>query len=471
MKKLILLTAVLFTTMQLNAQSRFVGKWQGILSAGQELTIVFHIEGKSDDSLTAKLDVPTQKATGILCSGVTADGDHITINMKALNGGYEGVLTDAEHIEGMWIQNGMSLPLTLTTKDELVRVNRPQTPKPPFTYNSEDIIYYNADSSIRYGATITTPKDDKQHPALILITGSGAQNRNEEIFGHKPFAVIADHLTKKGYVVLRVDDEGVGKTTGNPRTATTADFAKDVMAGLTYLKTRKEVNKKKIGLLGHSEGGLIAPMVANMSDDIDFIILMAGPGIKITQVMTEQNLAILESTGLNKTAVVQYGELYKQLVEIVAFNEGEEAISKMNTVIDKWIAKTDSATVLELTNITDEASKSKFVHEFAKLGSNPWYKYFLAYDPGPALRKLDCKVLALNGSKDIQVVSTSNLAGIKTALKESKVKNYEVKELEGLNHLFQECKTCTSAEYAQLEQTIKPEVLEIISDWLDKNVK
>lgn len=453
------------------AQSRFSGDWQGMLNVGQELKIIFHITGDSDETLKASMDVPAQGALGLEAASVTVSEDNIDIVFSAINVNYKGTLSDSKNINGTWLQNGMSLPLKLEKSDEALTLNRPQEPKAPFSYNSEDVIYHNSDRSIQFGATITTPKDNKQHPALILITGSGPENRDEEIFGHKPFAVIADYLTKNGYVVLRVDDRGVGETTGDAK-GTSADFANDVLAGINYLKSRKEVDKKKIGLLGHSEGGMIAPMVANMSKDVDFIILLAGPGVNLIDGMTAQNIEVFKSMGLPDTWSTAYGELYRNiLTDMAGADSRADASAKMNTTITNWRDKTDATIITNTTAITDDASQQKFVDQFLKIYDDPWQKYFFSYDPQPALQKLNAKVLAINGEKDIQVTSELNLTGIRAALEKSNAPVKTVKEIKGVNHLFQECDKCTVQEYAQIEQTIKPEVLELITAWLDEFVK
>lgn len=466
----LLLTLALFSN-TLIAQDKFIGTWQGTLNVGQELDVAFNISN-SDKGLKATLDVPAQGARDISCSGVTTKEDSVVINIALINGKFEGMMTDAKTINGKWSQGIMNAPLELTRSEGKIELKRPQTPKPPYSYNSEDVIYHNKDKSIQFGATITSPNDNDKHPALVLITGSGAQNRNEEAFGHQPFAVIADHLTKNGYVVLRVDDRGVGETTGDANNATSADYAKDVFAGIEFLKTRKEVDKSKIGLLGHSEGGMIAPMVATQSKDIDFIVLLAGPGTKLTQGMTEQNIAVLTASGMSVQLATTYGKLYYDIVNILATAKTkEQATHEVHTTIDKWRADTDSTAVLNTTGIYDINSQNKFANAFLKLYDSEWFRFFISYDPELVLSKLDCKVLALNGEKDIQVLPKSNLAGITAALKRSDSKVYDVKEIKGVNHLFQECTTCNAGEYGQLEQTIKPEVLDIITQWLDEHVK
>ncbi len=472
MKKTLASAVFLLSISSVQAQNSFDGTWAGALSGVQNLRMGFNVSGHKESKPVATLDVPAQGAKDIPCDTVIIDGDSIHIKVVKVNGRYDGKLAEVNRIDGQWTQNGMSLPLVLDRREGRVQLNRPQTPKGPFSYNSEDVLFYNAIKSIEYGATITTPRDDKQHPALILISGSGPQNRDEELFQHKPFAVLADHLTKQGYVVLRIDDRGVGKTTGDRSKATSEDFAEDVMAAIEFLKKRKEVDKKKIGLYGHSEGGLIAQLVASRSKDIDFIVLMAAPGVQVIQAMAEQNAALMKTMRLSEEKANQYAELYTTIMKGLTTATSRDAAEKhVNKTLNDWIAKTDKTTVQATTGITDEDSKEKFAYEFTKLYDNKWMMYFMQYDPKPVLEKLDCKVLALNGDKDIQVISRSNLEGITKALANSKSKVHEVREIEGVNHLFQECNSCTVQEYGQLEQTIKPEVLEIVTTWLNQHVK
>jgi pimeloyl-ACP methyl ester carboxylesterase len=321
------------------------------------------------------------------------------------------------------------------------------------------------------GATITIPEGKGPFPAALLITGSGPQNRDEEIMGHKTFAVLADHLTRKGFIVLRVDDRGVGKSTGNFANATSADFANDVSSGIDYLLTRPEVNKKKIGLIGHSEGGMIAPMLATQRKDIDFIVLLAGPGVKIIDLMTEQNAAVLRSVNMSKEAIEAYLPFYKEAIsQIISAPDTATAYKAADALLKKWIAKTNEEIVTQL-GMKDRSAQQSKLSTLSKQLSTPWFKYFLTFDPQPYLQKLQCKVLAINGGKDIQVIASQNLPGIETSLKKSKSKVYDIKELSGLNHLFQTCHKCTLQEYGELEETFSPVALQLVGDWMIKNVK
>lgn len=449
---------------------RFIGTWEGTLNVGVDLRIVFHVRETGTGALESTADSPDQSAFGIPCDETKVNGDNLAIEMKSLNAVFNGKLINDSLIDGTFTQ-GMEFPLRLKRVSKPSARNRPQTPQPPFPYKSEDVEYDTRQKTHRLAATITIPQGEGPFPAALLVTGSGPQNRDEEILGHKLFAVLADHLTRNGFIVLRVDDRGVGKSTGVFDNATSADFAVDVHSSIDYLLTRPEVNRKKIGLIGHSEGGMIAPIVSTQRKDISFIVLMAAPGIPILELMAQQNSAIFQSAGISKSATDTYSTLYQNVIrETLSAPDSTAAILKARQVVQQW-ADTVPPAILKELGLDDTTKRENTVVTVAKIMSQPWFRYFLAFDPGPYLQKLDTKVLAINGSRDIQVIPGSNLAGIKNALKKSKSKNTEVKELEGLNHLFQSCKLCTLEEYGILEQTIAPAALSTISDWLARYVK
>jgi pimeloyl-ACP methyl ester carboxylesterase len=362
---------------------------------------------------------------------------------------------------------------TATVKQQL----RPQTPKPPFPYQTRDVEYWNADKSIQYGATLTYPITDpgspgkKSFPAVILITGSGQQDRDETLFGHKPFAVIADNLTRKGFLVLRVDDRGMGKTTGDFNKATSLDFAKDVEAGLDFLEAQPEVNKENIGLLGHSEGGMIAPIVADERKEVKFIVLLAGPGIPTIDLMQQQAEAVSVAEGRTPAEAKASASLVRIVWEEVNKNQDTATTFKnIRTRVDAWAKTLDTATLAKIRS-RNTASIDEQIRQAMNAMGSVWFRYFIAFDPRPYLQTLHCKVLALNGSKDVQVIASSNLAGIRASLQKSHSPGYDVIELPGLNHLFQTCIKCSPSEYGDLEETFSPTALEIMDDWLLKNVQ
>lgn len=445
------------------------GTWEGKLNMGIELRIVFHIRESRPGSFAATADSPDQSAFGLTCDTIIVAAEEIRIEMRSLGAVFSGKLTDDSTINGTFTQQ-VSLPLLLKKTDRPSERKRPQTPRPPFPYKSEDVEYDNADRSLHYGATITIPPGTGPFPAALLITGSGPQNRDEEILGHKWFAVLADALTRNGFIVLRVDDRGVGKSTGRFSDATSADFAGDVNTSLDYLLARPETDKTKTGLIGHSEGGMIAPMVAAGRSDISFLVLLAAPGINAVELMAEQNDAILQSAGMSRSVIDAYIPLYKNMMKEVTAADTAHFPARISHLLRQWEAVTDTSVLKEL-GIGSGKSTEEMARELAQQLSGKWFRYFLAFDPGPYLQKLNGRVLALNGSKDIQVISSSNLAGIEAALKKSGVKRYAVRELPGLNHLFQTCSRCTLAEYGELEETLSPVALQVITDWLNENVK
>lgn len=446
--------------------------WQGTLEIGGGLRLVFHVKDNGNGGLISTADSPDQSAFGLKCDTTWVNAGVLTIEMRDLGASYKGKLVGDSVLDGTFKQGPGEFPLILKKMAAAPSARkRPQEPHAPFAYKTEDVVYENAGRTLRYGATITIPQGKGPFPAALLITGSGPQNRDEEIMGHKPFAVIADALTKNGFVVLRVDDRGIGKSTGSFSDATSADFADDARASFDYLLSRPEVNKKKAGLIGHSEGGMIAPMIASGHKGVNFIVLLAAPGVKISELMAEQNAAIFRRAGISKSAIDAYIPLYQSLFKaVLSTTDSAIAILKAKVELRNWSMHTDSAALKELSLLSSE-NQEKLAVAMADELKGKWFRYFMSFDPTPYLEALNCKVLALNGTEDIQVVAGTNLAGIEAALKKSKSKTFTVKPLPGLNHLFQQCKACTIAEYAQLEETFSPAALEEINNWLDGNVK
>lgn len=481
LRKLICLFPIIFSYLFTCSQG-ITGVWKGDFHMQpKDLPIVFHIGRDSTGVLIATFDSPGQNAFNLPVSEVITKEDSVILMMAMLNGKYAGVLNhDKNSIDGIWFQGKASLPLIVTKTSDTATVKqqrRPQAPVPPFPYQIKDVEYWNADKSIHYGATLTYPmenganSDKKGFPAVILITGSGPQDRDEMLMGHKPFAVIADNLTRKGFLVLRVDDRGVGKTTGDFSRSTSLDFAKDVEAGLDFLEAQPEVNKGKIGLIGHSEGGLIAPIVASERKEVKFIVLLAGPGIPTIDLLQEQTEAIQVSNGATlKEAKATSGFARVIWEEINKNQDTATTFKNIKTRFDAWAATLDTATLAKILSKTGPLEDGEIRQAIAD-ANGKWFRYFISFDPQPYLQKLHCKVLALNGSKDVQVIATTNLEGIRASLKKSHSPKYDVIELPGLNHLFQTCIKCNLAEYGDLEETFSPTALSILDDWLSKNVQ
>jgi len=472
------LLSILFSICSLVAfaqQKKMAGIWEGT-PTGVPLRLVFQFSEDAKGKFTCKWKSPQQSPKFWPTDSTYIIGDSIFTSSAQFHITFNGKLINDSTITGSFVQ-GASFALQLKKVQAITEVKRPQTPVGPFPYNSHDTIFFNAAKTIQFGATLTYPKSEAgkaTYPVAILITGSGPQDRDETMFLHKPFAVIADHLTKNGFAVLRVDDRGIGKSTGNFQTATTADFADDVEAAIDYVKTLPQIDTNKIGLIGHSEGGMIAPMVASRRKEVQFIVLLAGPGIPIIDLMNEQVEAVSLSNGKSVRASKFSGEFIELMIEAV--NKSSDStilyanLSNIHKMIEQWAVKTDSSVLLELDMATLPKREEAVAAKLAAL-QGAWYKYFIQFTPVQYLKKLHCNVLALNGEKDIQVLPASNTAGILAALKESKAKKYEVKVLPGLNHLFQACKKCTVSEYGDLEETFSPPALDIITNWLKKNVQ
>ena len=448
---------------QVTSASGIEGIWEGKLKVpGVELRIVFKISKGPDGSLTATLDSPDQGVTGIPVEEVIFKDNTLRLEVKSAGGVYEGkVSQDFLVIEGEWKQSGQTLPLTVKRVDKAVEILRPQEPKKPYPYIEEELVYENKEAGISLAGTLTLPPGKGPFPAVLLITGSGPQDRNETIFNHCPFLVLADYLTRQGVAVLRVDDRGVGKSTGDFSQATSEDFALDVLAGIEYLKTRKAINPKQIGLIGHSEGGLIAPMVAVKSPDVAFIVLMAGTGLTGEEILYLQSDLISKAMGVNEEEIAKSRQFNEKIFSVIKEEEDNEiAKERLRQMVMAYLAELSDE---EKDWISDPEEYLK-----AQLQNllSPWSRFFLTYDPRPTLSKVKCPVLAINGEKDFQVPPKENLSAIEEALKAGDNKNFTIKELPDLNHLFQTAQTGLPSEYAKIEETISPNALKLIGDWI-----
>lgn len=448
--------------------------WQGELPSAKKLVIAFHFSVDSSGVYRGTMDSPGEGMLGIKCSDVYLHGDSIQVTMAGIQATLQGKIEkDGSSITARWKQGSAILPIQLKKITLPVSYSKikSQEPKPPFPYFSEDVEYDNADSSVHFGATITRPAKAGKYPAVILITGSGQQDRNETIMGHKPFAVIADHLTRNGFMVMRVDDRGMGRSRGDLKKATSYDFAKDVEASLDFLLRRNDVNKNKIGLVGHSEGGMIAPMVAVNRKEIAFLVLLAAPSYKIAEVMADQNEAIFKQSGYSDSTAARYRNFYSKLVTAIAAAPNDSiALLKGTEIFKEWQVIENPSIVTSISAVPQINTPEKFVKQFVSQLGGAWWKYFMRFDPQVVLKKLNIPVLALNGSKDIQVLPNS-LDQVKSAVQQSRSPKVVVEVLPGLNHLFQECYYCSVAEYGQLEETFSPVALKIMSDWMKEITK
>lgn len=449
---LILITALISFIM--NGQE-ITGQWNGLLKVPNgQLRVVFHVN-KTENGYNGTMDSPDQKVTGIPLGKVAFENSILKLEIPSAQISYEGALNKDNIVVGKFTQGGQSLELDLSKETIQKQVYaRPQEPQKPYPYYTEEVKFENKTDNVVLAGTLSLPKKEGNFPAVILITGSGRQNRDEELLGHKPFLVLADYLTKKGIAVLRFDDRGAGESTGDFSKASTIDFSKDVQAGVDYLKTRKEINKKKIGLIGHSEGGLIAPIIAGNSKDIDFIVLLAGPGLRGDVLLLLQTELIERQSGVSNEEIKKRQEILKGAYDLVVASSANDENFK-NSVSTYFNSKFDENQAKAATN---------------QITSNWWYT-FIKMDPAVALAKVKCPVLALNGSKDLQVPAEVNLQVIEKTLAKAGNKKVTAKIFPNLNHLFQECKTGSPDEYEKIEQTFSPIALEEISSWVLLQIK
>ena len=431
------------------------GGWVGTLDAGGKKLRLLFVITNTPDGLHATLTSLDQGGGAISVTSIKRADASLTLELADIHGAFSGsVNQEITAIDGTWTQNGAGVPLTLkkvtNPEKELAPPVRPQDPVKPYPYREEDVVYENKTQNVELAATLTIPQGKGPFPAVVLITGSGPQDRNEALLGHRPFLVLADYLTRKGIIVLRADDRGVGKSTGDFNLATTADFATDTEAGIAFLKARPEVDPHKIGLIGHSEGGVIAPMIAARNKDVAFIVMMAGTGVPGDAIIAEQTQLIAEANGTPHEAAEKEGRTQAEILALVKSENDPVAL-------DKKLRE----------KLTGQLSEPQIGAAIQRMNT-PWMHYFIAYDPAPALAKVSCPVLALNGEKDLQVPPKQNLPVIRKALESGGNKHFEIVEFPGLNHLFQTATTGSPAEYVQISETIAPVVLEKIASWIVK---
>jgi len=456
----------LLSSIPLSSQD-ITGQWHGVLKVqGTQLRLVFNVS-KTDNGISSTMDSPDQGAKGIPTTTTSFENSILKITLANAKIDYEGTLGQDNVIVGTFKQGGQSFPMNLSKeKIEKERLIRPQEPIKPYPYYSEDISFENKKVGISLAGTLTLPSKEGVFPAVILISGSGPQNRDEELLGHKPFLILSDFLTRNGIAVLRYDDRGTALSKGDFKTATSADFTTDVESAIAYLKTRKEINTKNIGLIGHSEGGLIAPMVASKSKDVAFMVLLAGTGIQGNRLLLLQQKLIGKASGISDDDLQKNELTNRKVFDIVKKSSNLE---KLNLDLTNYIKQTliDNPNTGKPAGMSDD----EFVNLQVKQIANPWMQYFIKYNPAPTLEKVKCPVLAINGEKDLQVPPKENLEAIKSALSKGGNKKVTTKVLPNLNHLFQECKTGSPDEYATIEQTFSPTALSEILKWVQMQTK
>ena len=450
MKKILLAVFILSITPALKAQD-ISGDWKGVLEAqGSTLEVAFHIKREGTLYKTT-LDIPKQALTNWPVETTSFSDSLLALSMPQFKAEYQGKLNAANDIEGYWAQGGTKFKLKLTRGN--IVMNRPQEPKPPFKYHTEEVVFHNGKDKIQLAGTLSLPKKEGRYPVAIIISGSGPQNRDGDMFGHKPYLLIADELTKSGIAVLRFDDRGVGKSGGTVASTSISTTINDVTAALNYLKTRKEVEPKKIGLIGHSIGGIVAPKLASENKDVSWVIMLAGPGMNGDELMLLQKATYERMLGIDEKQIGVGQQLLGGAYKII--RSGLDT-SLLKDSLDAYFRRQP-----EMLMMPEEQRK-------ALIGQITGSEVLSLLQTTPAeyLKKVKVPVLALNGSKDFQVPAKANLAAIKTAIESGGNKKLKTVELENLNHLFQESKTGNVSEYTEIEQTFSPRALQQMVEWI-----
>ena len=442
MKKHILILFV-FAAMQVQAQIE--GYWEGQIDLGvQKLEMAFDIKA-AENGYSATLDVPAQGAFDIPVDEITFQEGQLQLKMNTMDALYVGVLKDSA-IEGNFTQRGMNFPLNLAKAEKKEQQKaRPQDPQPPFNYRIEEVSFTNEKEGNTLTGTLTIPEGDGPFPAMVLVSGSGQQNRDGELMNHRPFWVIADYCARHGIAVLRYDDRGMGGSTGEVENATSLDFSYDAEAAFDFLRKQKYIDASRVGILGHSEGGVINFMVSARRPEVAFLVSLAGPAVNGIELLNAQQAALLRAQGMSEEMIQFSGNANAQLFDVVeASNSREEADSLLRQLVKGWGYNEEltEQTVSQLTM--------------------PWMYYFLKYDPTEAIVKTNCPALLLNGSKDVQVVASQNLPAYEKIIANYGKTNLTLRELPDLNHLFQHCETGSPNEYFTIDETISPEVLEMV---------
>ena len=444
MKKILLLTALLFQSTFLFSQD-ISGNWIGNLDIqGSKLEFAFNIE-RNGNGYTSTMDIPKQGLNNAKVESTKFTDSILTITIPKFQMEYKGRLNKENQIIGKISQAGQPFDMILTKGK--IELKRPQEPKEPFNYYSEDIVFKNDTDHLTLFGTLTLPNKTGKFPAVLIISGSGPHNRDGEMFSHKPYLVLADHLTKNGIAVLRYDERGVGKSEGNFEDTKLEQFKTDVEMAIDFLKNRKEIDRKSIGLIGHSIGGIIAPTIASKRKDIDFLVLLAAPGVDGDILMIQQKASKERLMGLNEQQIIQSADAVKGAYDIIKNSEmNNHFIVKYNGQLPENQRKglVDQITSFEMVGII-QSKPSKY------------------------LKELECPVLALNGSKDFQISSKENLLAIENSLPKSSRNKFV--ELEGLNHLFQDSNTGDISEYSEIEETFSPKALTLITDWIKKQTE
>ncbi len=441
----------------------FQGAWSGMLEAGAaRLRLVFHVTAGADGALSGTMDSPDQGAAGIPATSVTVQGRTLRFAVANLGMTYEGTLSaDGASLQGTFTQGAARLPLAMTRAQAPATPQRPQEPKPPFPYREEEVTIPGAAAGVTLSGTLTLPRGAGPFLAVVLVSGSGPQDRNESLMGHKPFLVLADHLTRKGIAVLRYDDRGVGKSTGAYAAATSEDFTDDALAAVAFLKARRDMGA--VGIAGHSEGGLIGPLAASRSADVAFVVMLAGPGLPGEDILYAQGELINRAGGASEAVAAANRRIQEAMFAVLrAQPDTASAATELRHAVQEALAALPPDVRSRMQGeLTPQALETQI-----RQVNSPWFRFFLTYDPRPTLEKVRVPVLALNGALDLQVPAEANLREVEAALARGGNADVTTRLLPGLNHLFQTARTGSPSEYAQITETMSPVALDAVSSWI-----
>lgn len=441
----------------------FLGSWQGVVgpdSIALEAGVTFE---ELDGAMAGRITIPAQGFEGLVdVRAATAETINFVIEGMPGNPTFEATLAEGE-LQGTFTQSGSSFPFTLQRGDAPLSTGRPQDPQAPFPYREEEVTYANGEVTL--AGTLTLPEGEGPFPALLMITGSGAQDRNGSLAGHRPFLVIADAVTRAGVAVLRVDDRGVGGSGGELATATYDDLVSDIEAGLAFLKVHSDIDASRVGLFGHSEGGYLAPLAAAQDDEVAFVILMAGPSVSGAKVLELQNRLILELQGASQAEIDEQIRFLRDLKDALQREAYDEAAALVEARVEASFAA-----LPENERPGADAVAQVVAAQQASI-VNPNFRSFFLYDPQPALQRLTVPILAVYGNLDVQVPPVQSVGPLRFALRTARNDDVTIKVFDRLNHLMQPAIKGGLEEYSQIETTIAPEVLTLITDWLKERVE
>jgi pimeloyl-ACP methyl ester carboxylesterase len=437
------------------------GQWDGAIAVlGSELPITVHFA--AGDTLTATIDIPAQGAMGLPLRNVSREAARVYFELMGGPGlaVFDGRL-DGDSIGGTFAQAGVNGTFGLRRATDAAA--GPSADDEPLPYGAEEVTFTNGD--ITLAGTLTLPAGEEPHPAAVLITGSGAQDRDESVFGMQPFRLLADHLTRAGIAVLRYDDRGVGGSSGNVQLSTTSDFADDALAGVAMLKSRPDIDAERIGLIGHSEGGIVAPIAANQSTDVAFIVLLAGTAVSGAEILVAQAKAILEANGADSEQLAEQERIQRMTFAAVRADTGWD---NLRVEIERQIRRSiEELPVEQRSAITDiETMMRTRADQQLIVVRTPWFRSFLDYDPATTLRAVRVPVLAVFGALDLQVPPSVTLEPMRAALAAAPTDDVTIEVIEGANHLFQAAATGSPNEYASLPKEFTPGFAELLSNWV-----